>query len=228
MTLTVREAKILNAAIEAFIETGEPVSSQRLYNGYRFGIKPAMIRHELEALTEDGYLAQPYHSAGRIPLDKGFDFFARCALSESCENRRQAQNDFQRLFAAQAWDDLLAEFAEDFGVAGVLGDARGEVTKEGLDYLVEHLAWETPQELQRVVRDFLDVDERIGEIMESWKGAPLQIFIGRSPVTESEELSVVMGRYQSKDGDVALCAIGPKRMNYRRVIHVMRNMGANE
>ncbi|MCR4328580.1 MAG: hypothetical protein NUV53_03620 [Patescibacteria group bacterium] len=225
MTLSEREAKILSATVEAFIESGEPVSSQQLYDRYRFGIKPAMIRHELEALAEEGYLEQPYHSAGRVPSDKGFDFFARCALVDSCSETQRAHADFKRLFAERAWNEFLSELTEDFGVMGVVGDTRGEVVKEGLDYLVDHLAWETPQEIRRVIRDFFEVDERLFSAIESWKGEPLQIFIGRkSPVTRSEGLSVIMGRYQLSDNNVTLCAIGPKRMNYRRVIHVMRSV----
>jgi len=229
MTLTEREAKILNAAIEAFIESGEPVSSQQLYNAHRFGIKPAMIRHELEALTEEGYLGQPYHSAGRVPLDKGFEFFARCVLSESCNEIRRSNADFKRLFAIQAWDELLVELAEDMGIVGVIGGVRGDVVKEGLDYLVEHLAWETPQEIQRVVRDFFEIDERIGGVIESWKGEPLQIFIGRkSPLTKSEELSVIVGRYKTRNDDITMCAIGPKRMDYRKVVQMMRDIGEDD
>src|SRR5580700_8422643 len=76
-----RTSQILEAAIQEFIDSGEPVSSGRLYEQYDFGIKPAMIRLELDALEEEGYLQQPYHSAGRIPTDRGYEFYAARALA---------------------------------------------------------------------------------------------------------------------------------------------------
>ena len=67
--MTDRTAQILEAAIQEFINTGEPVSSGLLYDRYDFGIKPAMIRLELDELEDGGYLEQPHHSAGRVPTD---------------------------------------------------------------------------------------------------------------------------------------------------------------
>ncbi len=41
--MTDRTAQIFEAAIQEFINTGDPVSSGLLYDRYDFGIKPAMI-----------------------------------------------------------------------------------------------------------------------------------------------------------------------------------------
>ncbi len=218
-----RKTKILNATVESFIVQGEPISSQWLYNHYRFGIKPAMIRHELETLTEEGFLKQPYHSAGRIPADKGFEFFAHWTLEEEAPDADQSLKEF---LEEGAWDALLAELADELGILGVVGDAQGEIAKRGIECLVEHCMWETPKEIQRVVRDFVELDSHVDTLREEWKGAPLQVFIGRrSPLTKSEDLAVVMGKYSITDGDVIVCAIGPKRMNYRRVIQIMKGIG---
>src|SRR3989338_10924172 len=75
-----RTADILEAVIEEFINGGEPVSSSHLYKRHNFGIKPAMIRLELEKLADEGFLEQPHHSAGRVPTDRGYEFFAERAL----------------------------------------------------------------------------------------------------------------------------------------------------
>jgi transcriptional regulator of heat shock response len=226
MTLTEREAKILNAAVEAFIEHGEPVSSQWLYDHYRFGIKPAMIRHELEELTEDGYLAQPYHSAGRIPCDKGFEFFARAALREVKEEMAATNKALRGLFERRAWDDLLAELADELGVLGAFGNARGEVVKEGLECLMENFPWERREEVAQVIRDFVELDARLEAVAAHWEGEPLQVFVGkRSPVTKSDGLAVVMGQYRTPENEVVVCTVGPKRMDYRKVIRAMRDIG---
>ena len=46
-----RLAQILEGAVREFIHTGELVSSERLYERYDFGIRPARIRSELQELT---------------------------------------------------------------------------------------------------------------------------------------------------------------------------------
>ena len=79
--LTERGEQILQAVIQGFIDTKEPISSGWLYDQYDFGIKPAMIRLELDALENDGYLEQPHHSAGRVPTDEGYELFVRHILA---------------------------------------------------------------------------------------------------------------------------------------------------
>src|SRR5690242_2022694 len=79
--LTDRSFEILEAAIREFITTGDPVSSSLLYKRHNFGIRPAMIRAELSELAERGYLEQPYHSAGRVPSNRGYEFFAERVIA---------------------------------------------------------------------------------------------------------------------------------------------------
>lgn len=80
--LTERAERILESTIQGFIDTGEPISSGWLYHRYNFGIRPAMIRLELERLAEEGFLEQPYHSAGRVPSDRGYEFFAERVMDQ--------------------------------------------------------------------------------------------------------------------------------------------------
>lgn len=224
MVLDRRTEQILNAAIESFIEKGEPVSSQWLYDHYKFGIKPAMIRHELESLTEEGFLSQPYHSAGRIPSDKGFGFFARFVLESECEENCVTEEDLHSLLIQKDWDKLLRNLASELGVLTVV-DNGDEIIKEGLDCLVQSYVWQNPEDVHNLIRDFVNLDERIehaGSSLEFLE--PIRIFIGRSPFTKSDGLSVIMAKYDMGKSDALLCVIGPKRMNYRRVVHIMRGL----
>src|SRR5271155_5233346 len=99
-----RASQILEAAIQEFIDTGEPVSSGWLYNKYDFGIKPAMIRLELDALEDSGYLEQPYHSAGRVPTDEGYEFYVeRACLTGASERRQTLASNFHHLLVRRAY-----------------------------------------------------------------------------------------------------------------------------
>lgn len=70
--LSPRKQKILQALVEEYISTGEPVSSGEIKAKYMTEISSATIRSELAALEEMGYLIQPHVASGRIPSSKGY------------------------------------------------------------------------------------------------------------------------------------------------------------
>jgi heat-inducible transcriptional repressor len=73
--LTYRARRILYAVVSEYIATGEPVGSRRISKRYGINLSPATIRNELSDLEETGCLAQPHHSAGRVPTELGFRVF---------------------------------------------------------------------------------------------------------------------------------------------------------
>lgn len=75
MDLGERKKKILNAIINDYIETAEPVGSRTIAKKYEVGVSSATIRNEMADLEELGFLEQPHTSAGRIPSDKGYRFY---------------------------------------------------------------------------------------------------------------------------------------------------------
>lgn len=77
MVLTERQKYILALVIRDYIETAQPVGSQRLVEHYKLDFSPATVRNEMSALTEAGYLRQPYTSAGREPTEEGYRYFVR-------------------------------------------------------------------------------------------------------------------------------------------------------
>ena len=72
MALDDRKRKILQAIVDDYIETAEPVASKSLVSRHDFQVKSATVRNEMSNLEELGYLEQPHTSAGRIPSDKGY------------------------------------------------------------------------------------------------------------------------------------------------------------
>jgi transcriptional regulator of heat shock response len=150
-------------------------------------------------------------------------------LREFTEEAPRVDTALYALLERRAWNDLLGEIADELGVLGVARDSHGEVAKEGLECLVENFPWERREDVEQVIRDFVELDQRIEDVVRHWEGAPLQVFIGRrSPLTRSEGLAVVMGRCRAQGNDVVVCTIGPKRMDYRRAIHMMRSIGVED
>lgn len=76
-----RKRLILQAIIDDYISTAEPVGSRTIARKYDLGISPATIRNEMADLELSGYLEQPHTSSGRIPSVKGYRFYVDCLLA---------------------------------------------------------------------------------------------------------------------------------------------------
>jgi heat-inducible transcriptional repressor len=73
--LSPRQELILRKVVEAYTATGLPVGSKALAADPEVAAGPSTIRHELAMLEENGLLAHPHTSAGRVPTDAGHRFY---------------------------------------------------------------------------------------------------------------------------------------------------------
>jgi heat-inducible transcriptional repressor len=70
-----RRLAVLRAIIEDYVATHEPVGSRSLVERHSLGVSPATIRNDMAALEDEGLIAQPHTSAGRVPTDQGYRVF---------------------------------------------------------------------------------------------------------------------------------------------------------
>lgn len=75
MELSERKLKILNAVIDEYVRSAEPVGSKTIAEKSGLGLSSATIRNEFAELTEMGLLEQPHTSAGRVPSHMGYRVF---------------------------------------------------------------------------------------------------------------------------------------------------------
>ncbi len=80
MELSDRKRKILQAIIDEYIGTAEPVGSRAISKKENLGLSSATIRNEMADLEEMGYLIQPHTSAGRVPSDEGYRFYVNSLM----------------------------------------------------------------------------------------------------------------------------------------------------
>jgi heat-inducible transcriptional repressor len=73
--LTERQELILRKVVEGHLELGAPVGSKVLAQDADIEWGPSTIRNELGVLEEQGLLAHPHTSAGRVPTDSGYRYF---------------------------------------------------------------------------------------------------------------------------------------------------------
>jgi heat-inducible transcriptional repressor len=86
--LTTRKRDILRLVIEEHIATGEPVGSKSLAERSGLNVSASTVRNELAELESLGLLTHPHTSAGRVPTESGYRFYAGEVL-ERLEPRPQ-------------------------------------------------------------------------------------------------------------------------------------------
>jgi heat-inducible transcriptional repressor len=74
--LTPRQRELLAMVVQEYVETGQPVGSKHLVERARLSVSPSTVRNELAELEARGLLTHPHTSAGRVPTDRGYRFYA--------------------------------------------------------------------------------------------------------------------------------------------------------
>ena len=77
-----RKKRILQAIIDEYISTAEPVSSGALVQKYELDCSSATIRNEMAELEKSGYLDKPHTSSGRVPSAQGYRLYVDELLKE--------------------------------------------------------------------------------------------------------------------------------------------------
>lgn len=77
-----RKKKILQAVIDEYVNTAEPVSSTALVEKYGLNYSSATVRNELAELEKSGYLDKTHTSSGRVPSEKGYRFYVDELIKE--------------------------------------------------------------------------------------------------------------------------------------------------
>lgn len=107
MELDPRKQRILQAIVQDYIVTAEPVGSHVLVERYDLGVKSATIRNEMAEMSDLGYLRQPHTSSGRVPSDRGYRFFVNRLMVLSTVSDLEARQTHEALRQAESELDTL-------------------------------------------------------------------------------------------------------------------------
>ena len=126
MSLKPRNAEILHAIVRSYILKGEPVASGAVFHSRRDGLSPASIRNAMAELSEQGYLAQPHTSAGRIPTGKAFESYVRSLARARmlAEELHRLREELQQITTLQERVErsshMLTEMTHSVGIAAAI------------------------------------------------------------------------------------------------------------
>jgi heat-inducible transcriptional repressor len=78
--LSERQQRILQLVVDSYLRDGRPVGSRAIAATAEIEWSPSTVRGELAALEKQGFLTHPHTSAGRVPTDSGYRFYADVLL----------------------------------------------------------------------------------------------------------------------------------------------------
>ncbi len=134
MALNDRKIQILQAIINNYIETAEPVGSRTIAKKYNLGISSATIRNEMSDLEEMGFILQPHASSVRIPSDMGYRLYVD-HLMQKKELGEEEQRYLQSIISRDISqiDFLMEETAKALSVltnyTTIISEPKGQRTR---------------------------------------------------------------------------------------------------
>lgn len=222
--MNTRQREILEEVVKLYTETAEPIGSETLLDRHDFQVSSATLRNDMLSLEEEGYLYQPYTSAGRIPTDKGYRYYVSEIMSERPLSKREEEKlreEFLILKAkhtrlARTTVKLLSALSGNLAVAGMIN--KKDYYDFGMKELLGKPEFREMDELVRLVETLDTLDENVEGLMERLQNGETQIFIGsENPVQGISHCAMVVSPYRNKDGELGILAlIGPKRMEYAK------------
>lgn len=230
--LTDRQLHILKAIIDEYIETAEAVSSETLDKKYNLGVSPATIRNEMVKLTKYGYLRQLHTSAGRSPTPVALKLYV-----EKLMKLKELSIADEVLVKQKIWehkneaDRLLREatkaLAKQTKTMSLAATDEGDIYTSGVSNILD-------------MPEFYDIDitkhllDTLDEYDFWWnilihlnvEADPLAVLLGDEFGGKYlNQCGAIFVRFQSPHHQGAIGVVGPTRLNYPRIIPIVRYMG---
>ena len=221
-----RKYDILRMLVAEYVETAEPVGSEAFCVRHRLSWSPATVRNDFMALEDEGYLAKPHTSGGRIPTNKAYRVIRDEVLEETDEEFLELWDPFAHAHIArpahrEQFDryrrvsHMLAQLTRHVVLCG---QVNGEIAEAGLSLLVREPEF-AEQELVANVAEFLEMFT-LGT-RQTWNkflANDVDVYIGEENIFPELKLcSLLIARFSvagREEGFVAL--LGPTRMPYER------------
>jgi transcriptional regulator of heat shock response len=212
-----RKQSILEYIVRDYIRTAIPVSSGKMSAAGAIEASPATIRNIMTELDEEGYIMQPHTSAGRIPTEKGYQYFIE-HCTEWRDPPKNTKRELQKAVARKeesierAFEEVskaLARHLKLFSGIGVWGHNE-HLSTHGLGDVFQE-----PEFLEHTIA--LEFAQQVEHIHEDMKKLAMQAHGEHTqlPSVAIGTFGVVSVSYTDPNGTSYVAfSMGPRRMNY--------------
>jgi len=231
--LSDRQNHILKAIVEEYIETASPVGSETLDKKYNLGISPATIRNEMVTLTELGYMKQPHTSAGRTPTSKALKLYVGKLMQTKELSVADEVTVKQKIWDyREELDKLLREstkaLAKQTKTMSIAATNDRDFYTSGLGNILE-----MPEfydiDMTKHLLETLDEYDYWWDIFSHFQESPdnLTIMLGEDMGEKlSDRCGGIFINFKSSDQQGVIGVVGPYRLDYQRIIPMVRYMGS--
>jgi transcriptional regulator of heat shock response len=225
--LNTRRKEILQAIVEAHIDSAEPVSSQVINRRLRGKLSPATIRNVMMELDTLGLIWQPHTSAGRIPTDLGYRFYIDSLMRIKQLSHKEKEFIINKCIASSfAFDEFLKENLRilsnfvGYTALGFSSLGKEQLYIERTSFILEQPEFQTVRKLQAILRIFESQIPLLEILRDDLGTEGVRVHIGKeNPCTDIQDCSLVISNLKIKNRNiVSLGVIGPRRMSYAKVI----------
>jgi len=211
-----RKKTILKAIIKEYTKTAQPVSSGMLVEKCNLKVSPATVRNDMAELEEDGYIIQPYTSAGRVPTELAYELELP-ELLESKDNKNLRDSEIKLLDGLFSSGEIGAKqtakaIAELSNGAVFWAFHKNDLYYTGLSNLFAQPEFKQSE----IVYDVSVIIDRMEEIIDDLFD---QIDNGEQVLIGSKNpfgafLSTVLVKYKKNNQSGIFGIMGPIRMDY--------------
>ena len=230
--LTSRQIQILRSVIDEYLDTAEPVGSERIEKKYDIGVSPATIRNEMAALTDQGYLRQPHTSSGRIPTPMALKLYVRelmhkrdVSVADEIAMKDQiwdAKDDLRTLLRQTA--KIIAQKSRAIGIAYT--DHYGAFSS-GYSHMYNNREFEDVN-VARTVLALVEETKQLHDIFnKQWDSSdePVQVVFGSELGNQYlDPISIMFTEVNQGKSSCTIAIIGSCGINYPRFIPMLERV----
>jgi len=220
-----RKQNLLKIITAHYIKTAQPVSSKLIAEAGDFDLSSATIRSEMVELEEEGYIYHPHTSAGRVPTEKGYQFFVDNFLPGLKLAKKQQElidktfKNFKN-FEPKNLKDLAKNLAELSDNAVFVAFAANDFYYTGLSNLFDQPEFSQQQVVYNLSRVIDHFDQAISKIFNKIDSEVAVAIGSKNPF--GADCSSVLAKYQLKDSQGILGILGPVRMDYQTNFNLVK------
>lgn len=222
-----RQKQILKLLIEEHIKNPAPVGSKLLMDKTGLGVSSATIRNELFSLEKEKFIAQPHTSAGRIPTQKGYQFYIANYLDPEKISPSLAKN-LNEIIEQDDTDirikikQVAKELANASKETVIVSFTKDDIYYTGITNLVSKPEFQETQHLCKLTEVIDHFDRSLDKVYSSIEDK-VEILIGKDNPF-GDLCSTVITSFNFNDQKAIIALTGPMRMNYNKNYSLIENV----
>lgn len=224
-----RRNRVLEAIVKVHITSALPVGSK--YIARMLDLSSATIRHVMFELEAEGYVKQPYTSAGRVPTDLGY----RRYVDSMMRVKKMPQDDIfskisryitKKRFFEEIIEAISSAISKITNYTSIALSPNNKVYFDGTYHMLEQPEFSRLGMARNFLRVMEEKDELLRIMSQDLETRGTTIHIGRENIFEElRECTIITSTYRVKDhisGNIGV--IGPMRMKYEEVVPLVERL----